>query len=415
MRKIFSTAVLSACLSLSIFAAAAAAYTSTETGHNSFAVIVDGKSIYDTARFGGISFYVEEDGVESSETNLATAGSITIYDGDYSYYDLSGNLSGEVTGETRQFGLVPERGNIGFVPALANGTRIIFRGSADGGLRGKNFTWALTEKAPHSGVIPNMRTTKEQLDTFAPYIELNEAHTRFNWKIVKPGSDEAISPPIAGSYRIRLYDKKGGEHIAQNTDGWLRFGENSTRHPSGYVDVPQGYSVDDVQYARVDIDLDGESDDSSVLSTYHWRFDVANRTDTDNGLDKENTDFSADEPITILVGEVKTLNISFKPGYYTYNDTKPALIADETVLQQTSWRELGPEEYELKLRGASNGETSFSVLYWDEYGQLYRTEPTTVIVGSGVAVGGGGGGGGCNAGFGAVLLLAAGRTLLRKR
>jgi len=288
---------------LGIFAFAGTAFAEpdyTLIHHDTSTFLKEWKSVYDDAMFQHISFSLEYDR-PATVADESAVGPFTIKNGTYAYWDEN-NQRQNVAGENRTFALRYLSGDptyVEFGPRHTNGneSEILFRRSADGGLQGKAFNWDLDGDSG-SGTVPNFRTTKEQHETYAPYVELTD--TSVIWKMVSPVTGEAINVPFQSRYRIALLDSNGSQLERSDLQPF-----NADIAPSGVFN----FSVQrqDIKRVRIDAYMDAQEVPANSAYSYRWNFFVA--TESDAGITSGLT------PLNLNAGEERTLSFTFEGGY----------------------------------------------------------------------------------------------------
>ena len=177
--------------------------------------MVNGKSIYDDAEF--VNFFLAPRINRLAEAKYFTnEGSITIPGGGYTLLDEDTlEVLGTVdAGNSMTFGLKMdhyiEKHPTYFVyaPIDADGRGQTFYGDISG-LKGQTVTWTLPSELDASGsaVIPNIKSTSEQLAEGVPYIELvseDRSLIGIKYKLVKA---QYTSTPVMFPYKTDFYMK----------------------------------------------------------------------------------------------------------------------------------------------------------------------------------------------------------------
>jgi hypothetical protein len=373
--------------------------------YDSVSDLVEGKAIYDMAFFNQVEFYVGVDGY-LSEQEKSYVGYLAIPNGVYHYFDADDNRI-DVNGESKTFDLIKtyeEPDYTEFSPAI-NGSNVFFKGAADGGLQGKQYSYNLLG-VDSAGYFPNFRTFGQQMATYVPYIERDSSGRNYTFRMVNPrNTGVSLSVPSSGRYRIRMRDEDGNTIFRSD---WKT--SEAGADPAYSVTLPNDVDAQSIRRIIVDAQLDEDSA-YNRYSRYGWRFDVCDRTNS--GIVD---DSALNTPVSINVGEEAEIRIAFKDGYRgsTTTSYRPIIITDRTVLENDSWTyDTNTKEGVFRLRGLKDGRTTFSVAYYGEESGWYHTAFTEVIVGSG---GSGGGGGGCSVASGGMFaILALGATVFSSK
>ena len=250
------------------------------SSHASEASLVNGKSDYSSARFSDLFIDIEADDILSEIKHFTNAGSMTIQGGEYSVTDS----------ETKTASAVPAGSNMTFAlrnhpaavigdtyleyrPINDSGNSVYFTGSADTSLNGKTVSWTFPAELNFdgSGVIPNYKSTAQQLATAVPYVEVISKDgyiTAVNYKIVTASdTSTAITPNYRTDFGFRIY----------RTDKLLDIGNSynvgtaSNKSSGTYtLDIPQLLST--MKRLRVRLTRYENPDNPAV---YQWNFYLA--------------------------------------------------------------------------------------------------------------------------------------------
>ena len=258
-------------------------YAQTDPGiylwkrHASDASLVNGKSDYSTAKFSNVFFSVESSNtIDTEARHFTDTGRVTIPGGGYTLVDAdTGETLSTVTGDATMKLRFDTEGGIGdsyveYWPIDDSGNLTAFAGT-ETALNGRTITWTFPGELAElsgNGVIPNYKTTAEQLALGVPYVEVISEDgyiTAVNYKIVT-ASDTATA--IAPSYRtdFRFYfDRAEGKDVWANTyrPGWIR----NTASGTLTLDIPQPLSI--VKRIRVRL---RSYEDSENPVVYQWNF-----------------------------------------------------------------------------------------------------------------------------------------------
>ncbi len=400
MKKYFVLAVLFISLLTCVGMAAGEPYPIVQ--HRSTTRLFQGRAIYnnDLPRFNNLAFYFDEDRAKT-ETDETETGSLTLHGGKYCYYDAADDYIA-VNGEEKTFPLIYASGGTDYVefqPCL--GPTWTFFYDSDGSLQKTPFSWTLFGKS-YNGTIPNFRTTSQQLATYVPYVELSSSGKVVNWRMVSPSAtDKAVSLAYKSRYRIRVSDSSNN-YAGSN---WENRDANST--PSGSFTLPSTIDVNKITTIRMDVQISEDPNNPDTRWRYSWFF--YNAPESNEGVETS----EALKAMKLDVDEVKTITISFKDRFYSWEESS-ILVSDSSVLQVLGWKYDGlREEGTLSLKGLKKGISTFSIRYgeWDPTTYFlignYYTVPTTVTVNSGGS-NSDSSGGGCNAGLiglGAIAMI----------
>ena len=269
MRKFAFLAVLAATLCC----APAWAETYLWSRHHSIARLVDGKSVYDGAEFYGVLLSVQDDDREATQAYLDAEGSLTIYEGSYTFWN--GTADEAVNGIDKTFPLKADMEigyTLDYMPVNASGKAFnFFRGAADTGLNGKPVIWEFPTQPELNGrtTVPNFRSTAQQLATYVPYVELVRSGgniTGIRYRMVVPSDTvSALSMPHASSVEVSLWND-----ARLFRSDWRRFDANERQED--IVTLSTSIAEADVRYVHVRF-WDGD-----IL--YSWSF-VISETDKD--------------------------------------------------------------------------------------------------------------------------------------
>ena len=413
MKKI--TMLLVLCFFLSVGAGMAAAAPTLEINHESDALLVDNKTVYDNAFFRCISFRVWEDRTHT-ESDKTHTGTLIIQKGTYSL-DKAGKWV-DVIEQDKIFDLKYAYGdstNVAFAPWTDGGFTEFYK-AAESGLNGKGFSWSVLGSIG-SGTIHNFRTTQAQLTSYAPYAEITASGITF--RMVKSSDpSKAAGVPFTGSYAADAFDIDGNR-IAKSEPVDC----NANEAVSGTIPL-SAEALQKISFIRVRARVYENPANSDYLYNYVWFF--WRTVKTNEGV----ADESALVPLKLKVGEQATFSVVFKPDYFGIDSTRvqmktPLIIGDKSLVE-TSWTyDSNTRTYSVTVKGLKSGTTDLSIYYekkYDGYGTTtdYRTVPVQVTV-EGPSGGGsccsdsGGSGGGCDAGFGLLAFAIAGAVVLREK
>ena len=247
--------------------------------HASDASLINGKSDYSGAKFSNVFFIVENSNtIDTEARHFTDTGRVTIPGGGYTLVDAdTGETLSTVTGDATMKLRFDSEGGIGddyleYWLIDDSGNLTAFAGGAETGLNGKTISWTFPGELANlsgSGVIPNYKTTAQQLATAVPYVEVISKDgyiTAVNYKIVTASdTSTAITPNHRTDFRI-YFDRATGKDVWANTyrSGWIR----NTSSGTLTLDIPQPLSI--VKRVRVRLRSYEESADNPAV--YQWNF-----------------------------------------------------------------------------------------------------------------------------------------------
>ena len=193
--------------------------------HCSLVDLNDGKADLSNARFYAVQLEYSPpyDKVLSDLSNAA----MTLSGGTYSYWD--GKVMHTVRGTANSFSLIYDYDyDVPFYfPAVSDNT-IFFLYEADGGLNGVNVSCNFQDDPSLNvnAIIPNFRTTQEQLASFVPYIEYVYSADEFAGIMVRLVNSSNVSVPVPQNCSIDIsvgfeFAKKDG-HDSTTGSGFSR-------------------------------------------------------------------------------------------------------------------------------------------------------------------------------------------------
>ena len=387
------------------------------SSHQSNASIMDGKTVYDAARFHRVYLSVEDDDTLAEQKHKDAAGTLKLLGGQYSFHD--GTALVDVAGTPREFALAEDEIELGekgisYMLSDSKGDEIGFQKAADHGLGGVKAEWtfpALPE-LNGTGIIPNFRTTQQQLDSYVPYVELIKSGanvTGVRWRVVNLGNPAQPRPlDVKSRVRVRIWDRNDRRVYSKWQDSVPANGS-----PQGEITLESPLAESELYLIRIRLD---EWKGNHVYR-YEWRFYSREQSDAgiaDRGGLKEET-------ITLKAGETRDVSLTLKEGYRAWYGGS-ALIGDKTILSVDDKDSGGKTAVTFTLKGLKPGKTTLALLYNKDEGDnrmdyIYNTIPVSVVVtdASGNVPGGSSGGGGCDAGFAGLALLAAGALILARK
>ena len=243
--------------------------------HLNRASLINGKSDYSDGKFFALALYVNVDNILTEAKHFTNEGRMTIPGGGYSLRDDDKGEELGVTvpaGTDREYVLGVDDGNyildtfIDYQPTDDNGTSLTFSGGAETGLNGRTVTWTFPAglNLDGSGVIPNFKSTAEQLASGVPYVEIvsrDNGNVTVNYRIVTPSdTSTAIAPSYRTDFRIYIDWKDGGYW----NSGWLY------NKASGAWDTGIAFSLDDVRRIRARVRSYENSANNPAV--YQWNF-----------------------------------------------------------------------------------------------------------------------------------------------
>ena len=242
--------------------------------HASEAALSDGKADYSNAEFLGIALLPES--YRLAEAKYFTdAGRITIPSGGYTLKDLYTNelLNTVDTNMSMTFGLKMDLDFldelIEYSPINEDGKFLYFAGDVSS-LKGKTVSWTLPAELNMSGsvVIPNFKSTSEQLSQGVPYVELvtdGDNITGINYAIVKSqDTTTTVTPSYPTDFMIAEHHTSGGK----NASDWL----NNYDGGKEYWEWDDPKPLNTLSYIRVRVRTWEDPDNPFV---YQWDFCTA--------------------------------------------------------------------------------------------------------------------------------------------
>ena len=382
--------------------------------HGSNADMVDGKAVYDNARFNAIFMLAYEDRpITAEDSNVK--GSLTIKNGTFRYYGQLGEkvVEGFYNNQDATFDFIPSfplivgSSNQPEYQPSESGVPISFTGTADGGLQGKSIVWSLynINVSNRSETIPNFRTTPQQLETYIPYVEYvrnGTTVTGIKWRLVKPGdTTKAVLTPQKTSVRIRLTDTDGKRLMNIPSEIF-----EAGAIPSGVFDIPNSITEGNIRNVEMRI-FPYEEGFNPGKEYYRWFFYP--RSVSNKGLEND----AALSAIETATGGTKEIKFILKESYWKNDAISKLIIGDASVLAYEKWDyNTTTRESTLVLKGLRSGTTTLSIPYTDRNGSNYQTVPVNVTV-TGAGSDSSGGSSGCNAG--GLGLMALALVFLKKR
>ena len=237
--------------------------------HYSIAGLDGGHSNYSDARFFYVALTVDDNNQKATSQHVNLEGNMTISGGKYSFnYD---QVCQAVSGGSRQFKLSADmkiNENLEYALFDNNNKQIFFVESADNGLNNVNVSWNFPNMPSLNGqgVIPNFRTTQEQLNSFVPYVEYirsGSAITGLRWRVVNPS--DTSSPAVQNfNMKIRILNvyKTGYRKFYNGT--WENINAGET--PEGTITFDE--SINESELWRIIVRL-STHDDAEI---YDWGF-----------------------------------------------------------------------------------------------------------------------------------------------
>ena len=188
------------------------------TAHYSIAGLTNGQSDYSDARFLEFRLEVVDMSFDSvaTEEDVKRSGTITVEGGNYSFWN--GKEMQKVSGTQETFNLEFESWsgvgeNVGYMLVMDNGEEFSCGVEADNGLNGVSASWNFPDKPSFNGrgVVPNYKTTREQLNTFVPYVEYirsGSSVTGIKWRVVNPSdTSKPLSQDVGMTFSVNhVYD-----------------------------------------------------------------------------------------------------------------------------------------------------------------------------------------------------------------
>ncbi len=247
--------------------------------HASDASLINGKSDYSGAKFSNVFFSHESRSplIMTEAKHFTDTGRVTIPGGGYTLVDTdTGATLSTVTGNATMKLRFDSEGAIGdeyleYWPIDDSGNLAAFAGT-ETALNGKTISWTFPAELAElngSGVIPNYKTTAQQLETGVPYVEIVSEDgyiTALNYKIVTASdTSTAITPNHRTDFRF-YFDRATGKDVWANTyrPGWIR----NTSSGTLTLDIPQPLSI----VKRVRVRLRSYEDSADNPAVYQWNF-----------------------------------------------------------------------------------------------------------------------------------------------
>lgn len=247
--------------------------------HASDASLINGKSDYSGAKFSNVFFSHESRSplIMTEAKHFTDTGRVTIPGGGYTLVDAeTGATLSTVTGDATMKLRFDSEGGIGdeyleYWPIDDSGNLTAFAGT-ETALNGKTISWTFPAELAElngSGVIPNYKTTAQQLSSAVPYVEIVSKDgyiTAVNYKIVTASdTSTAITPNHRTDFRF-YFDRAEGKDVWANTyrPGWIR----NTSSGTLTLDIPQPLSI----VKRVRVRLRSYEDSADNPAVYQWNF-----------------------------------------------------------------------------------------------------------------------------------------------
>ena len=301
--------------------------------HASDALLVDGKSNYNSAKFANVFFELEDNYPVICEAKYFTeAGRINVSGGDYTLKDAdTGDTIGTVTDDATFKLRFDAEGAIGdeyleYWPVDDNGRFVAFAGGAETGLNGKTITWTFPAELAElngSGTIPKYKSTAEQLASGVPYVEVISEDgyiTALKYRIVTASdTSTAITPSYRTNFRF-CFDRAEGKDVWANT--YLSAWQRNTASGTYTLDIPQPLSI--VKRVRVWFRSYEDSDNPAV---YQWNFYPSSGSTLPEGTIQPTQQLSS-EVLNNIVDSVEGITTSEDIHYITSENT--GRIADPT-------------------------------------------------------------------------------------
>ncbi len=235
----------------------------------------NGQSDYSDARF--LEFRVEV--VDLDFDSIATredvnrSGTITIAGGNYSFWN--GKEMQRVSGTQQTFKLNFESwsgvgDNVAYMLVMDNDEEFSCGVEADNGLNGISASWNFPDKPSYNGqgVVPNYKTTREQLNTFVPYVEYirsGSSVTGIKWRVVNPSdTSKPLSQDFGMSFNVNHVCDAYGDYLYSGPWEYIEPG----RIPEGTVMFDEPIDESEIHVIRVylNYEIDGKE------TTNHWFF-----------------------------------------------------------------------------------------------------------------------------------------------
>jgi hypothetical protein len=239
--------------------------------HQTESSIVNGKSTYDDARFGFVYWDITD--TDPALENVA----VTIENGSYSYGTWS-NLRnkqpiGTITNADFTFNTKYFSSNEAHIPVNSAGERLYFWGTANSGFSGKGYSYSLNGAATN-GVLPDFRSTGEQLMSCVPYVEyiLNSSNliTGLNVSFINPSNpaQTLVKTPEIDVSRLErvVFDDWKGDYFSRVRMNKIFADGDELKYQVTY-DKP--VNPDEIRGVEVRF---GQNLPSGISALYRWYF-----------------------------------------------------------------------------------------------------------------------------------------------
>ena len=255
--------------------------------------LLNGKSDYRRTKFGNLYINLGDDLSFHEAKHFTSEGRIMIPGGGYTVRNLGAVPEGQDTTYrliTRDSKLVWRwrHINLGYELVdsegkIANGNETFFV-ETEKALNGRTLTWTFPDELDLNGsaVVPEFKSTAEQLAQGVPYIELLTSGDMVygaKYRIVTANdTNTAITPNYRTDWGISVFTKDGdnvdGEHVENSSSGELTFWRPDDW---GHGD----YTIEDVERVRVRL-ITYENPDNPCV--YQWNFRPSFSTGLPEGI-----------------------------------------------------------------------------------------------------------------------------------
>lgn len=243
------------------------------TGHYSVSEMADGHSDYSSARFYRMRITVDDTSRTPTQEYLNLKGALTIHGGTYSF--INNKLCQAVSGTSQTLTLSKDMDldftALQYVPRDSEGNTIYFVMSADNGLNGVDVSWSFPDMPSFDGqgIIPDFRSTQQQLDSFVPYIEYIRSGsdvTGLKWRVVKPSDP---TTPVSQDFNMTF------RLVSVIDTGFYNLGIEQEEHEITAGETPEGTfmfsePISASEIGAVDVGL--EINEGSDSENYYWFF-----------------------------------------------------------------------------------------------------------------------------------------------
>ena len=242
--------------------------------HLSVAGLTDGHSDYSDARFHDVGIEITNTNVTPTAEDATLTGTLTLNGGSYSFWN-DGKLQ-KVSGNQQTFNLAfaPDgqvgSGFLDYPPVNNAGNFLRFMVEADGGLNGITGSAVFPDKPDYNvqDSLPNFKTTREQLNTFVPYVEYIRSGsqvTGLTWRVVNPAdTSKAVSQDFEMRFRVRAVYASGYDNLYNGSNMTIPAGEI----PEGTITFDEPINESEIWAIRIRL----RTYETGSSSDYDWVF-----------------------------------------------------------------------------------------------------------------------------------------------